>query len=62
MTITPAVIERARAIVMLAAGAEKAPMVARALGGFEDPKVVPAQLARRAVWIVDEQAAGTLKS
>ena len=61
MTITPAVIERARSIIMIAAGAEKAPMVSRALGGFEDPKVVPAQLARRALWIVDQAAAGTLK-
>ncbi|HVE43229.1 MAG TPA: 6-phosphogluconolactonase [Planctomycetota bacterium] len=61
MTITPAVIERARAIIMIVTGAEKSPMVARALGGFEDPKVVPAQLARRALWIVDEAAAGTLK-
>ena len=61
MTITPVVIERARSIVMIAAGAEKAPMVSRALGGFEDPKVVPAQLARRAIWIVDQEAAGALK-
>jgi 6-phosphogluconolactonase len=58
MTITPAVIERARSIIMIAAGAEKAPMVARALGGFVDPKVVPASLARRAQWFVDPAAAG----
>jgi 6-phosphogluconolactonase len=61
MTITPVVIERARSIIMIVAGAEKAAMVTRALGGFEDPKVVPAQLARRALWVVDEAAAGTLK-
>jgi 6-phosphogluconolactonase len=57
MTITPVVIERARSIIMLAAGAEKAPMVARALGEFGDPKLVPAQLARRGIWIVDQAAA-----
>lgn len=57
MTITPAVIERARTIVMIVAGAEKAPMVARALGGLPDPKTIPAQLARRAIWIVDAPAA-----
>jgi 6-phosphogluconolactonase/glucosamine-6-phosphate isomerase/deaminase len=60
MTITPGVIERARSIIMIAAGAAKAPMVSRALGGFTDPKVIPAQLARRALWIVDQAAAGDL--
>jgi 6-phosphogluconolactonase len=57
MTITPAVIERARTIVMIAAGAEKAPMVARALSGPPDAKAVPAQLARRAIWFLDAPAA-----
>jgi 6-phosphogluconolactonase len=58
MTITPAVIERSRTIIMLAAGVEKSHMVSRALGGPADPKTVPAQLARRAIWIVDQAAAG----
>lgn len=57
MTITPSVIERARSIIMIAAGADKAPMVARVLGASGDPKVVPAMLARRAIWIVDQAAA-----
>ncbi len=60
MTITPTVIERARTIVMIAAGAEKAPMLSKALGGLPDVKAVPAQLARRATWIVDQAAAGDL--
>jgi 6-phosphogluconolactonase len=58
MTITPAVIERTRTLVMIVAGAEKAPMVSRALSGLVDPKAVPAQLARRATWVVDQAAAG----
>ena len=58
LTITRPVIENARSIVMLATGVEKAPMVARALGGALDVKAVPAQLARTATWIVDQAAAG----
>lgn len=58
MTITPVVIERTRAIVMIAAGVEKSHMVARVLSGLADPKTIPAQLARRAIWIVDQAAAG----
>ena len=60
MTITPAVISRSRSIVMLVSGAEKAPMVARALSGVVDPKTVPAQLARRAIWVLDQAAAANL--
>jgi 6-phosphogluconolactonase len=60
MTITPVVIRKARAIIMIAAGAEKAAAVARALNGVEDPKATPAQLARRGIWIVDQAAAGPL--
>lgn len=60
LTITPPVIENARTIVMLAAGIEKASMVARALGGSLDVKAVPAQLARQATWIVDHAAAGQI--
>ena len=62
MTITPRVIERSRAIVMIVAGADKAGMVARALNGPLDPKTLPAQLARRATWILDTAAAGALSN
>ncbi len=57
MTITPPVIERARQTLVLATGIEKAAMVGKALGGAFDPKAVPAQLARKATWIVDHAAA-----
>jgi 6-phosphogluconolactonase len=60
LTITPAVIENARTILMLVSGVEKAPMVARALGGALNVKAVPAQLARQATWIVDQGAAGQM--
>jgi len=60
MTVTPTVIERARSIVMIVAGAEKAAMLSRALNGIVDPKAIPAQLARRATWIVDQEAAAGL--
>jgi 6-phosphogluconolactonase len=60
MTITPGVIGRARSVVVLAAGAEKTAMVARALHGEPDVKSVPAQLARRGTWILDQAAAGSL--
>lgn len=60
MTITPPVIENARSVVVLAAGIEKAAMVARALGGPLDVKAVPAQLARHGTWFVDPAAAGQM--
>lgn len=62
MTITPVVIGRARSIVVLVAGAEKAEMLARALGGGPDVKAVPAQLARRGTWIVDQAAAAKVSA
>lgn len=62
MTITPAVIERARTIVVFVAGADKAPMLARALTGVVDPKSVPAQLARRGIWVVDQAAAAAMQA
>jgi 6-phosphogluconolactonase/glucosamine-6-phosphate isomerase/deaminase len=43
---------------MIVSGAEKAPMVARAMSGLLDFKAVPAQLVRRATWVVDRAAAG----
>ncbi len=61
MTVTPPVLERARTIVMIAAGAEKASMVKKALTGVVDPKAIPAQLARRAHWFLDSAAASALE-
>lgn len=60
MTVTPRVFENARSILMIASGIEKAPMVARALGGALDVKAVPAQLARQGTWMVDPAAAGQI--
>ncbi len=60
MTITPVMIEKARSIIVFAAGVEKAVMVSRAIGGRADPKTIPAQLARRGTWVVDHAAAGNL--
>lgn len=61
MTVTPPVVERARSIVVLVTGAEKAAMLARALRGPLEPKSVPAQLARRGTWIVDQAAGKNLE-
>jgi 6-phosphogluconolactonase len=60
MTITPPVLGRARSIVVLASGEEKADVLARALNGPPDARAVPAQLARRGTWIVDQAAAAKL--
>jgi 6-phosphogluconolactonase len=57
LTITPPVIEGARAVLVLVSGITKAQVLRRALGGEYDPKKVPAQLARRGTWIVDREAA-----
>lgn len=60
LTLTPPVLESARALLMLAVGAGKAEAVARALTGAWDPVGTPAQLARRAKWLVDPAAAQLL--
>lgn len=60
MTITPPVLERARQILVLVSGVEKAPVLARVLGGPYDPQALPAQWARRGTWIVDAGAASGL--
>jgi len=57
LTITPPVIQEARAVLVLVSGITKAHMLSRALGGVFDPKEVPAQLARQGTWIVDHAAA-----
>jgi 6-phosphogluconolactonase len=61
LTITPPVIETARALLVLVSGAGKAEALARALGGPLDVTAVPAQLARRGTWIVDAAAAADLE-
>jgi 6-phosphogluconolactonase len=60
MTITPRVIEGARDVLVLMAGAGKAAMLARALEGPLDVRSVPVQLARDRIFIVDAAAATAL--
>lgn len=61
MTITPAVIAAARRVVVLVRGGEKARLLQRILEGPEQPITLPAQLARRGTWIIDQAAAGQLQ-
>jgi 6-phosphogluconolactonase len=61
LTITPPVIEATHRVAVLATGADKAAVVARALEGPLSPKEVPAQLARRGAWFLDRAAAGRLR-
>ncbi|HEV8549092.1 MAG TPA: 6-phosphogluconolactonase [Polyangiaceae bacterium] len=60
LSITPPVLEQARALLMLAAGAGKADAVKRALEGPWDPSGTPSQLARRGAWFIDAAAARLL--
>jgi len=60
LTITPPVIEAARKVAVIATGAGKALMVARAIEGPFAPKSVPVQLARRGCWFLDRAAAARL--
>ena len=64
ITLTPRALLDARRIVMLVAGASKAPAVKAALEGPPDPHRWPAQLLRaaddRVEWIIDRAAAGAL--
>jgi 6-phosphogluconolactonase len=60
LTITPPVIEAARKLAVIAAGEDKAAMVARAIEGPLAPQAVPVQVARRGVWFLDQAAAARL--
>jgi 6-phosphogluconolactonase len=60
LTVTPPVIEAARRVGVLVAGADKAEAVARALEGPLALTETPAQLARRGVWFLDRRAAARL--
>lgn len=62
LTITPPVIEAASEVGVIAAGADKAEMAARAIEGPLDPQALPVQLARRGVWFLDQAAASRLAS
>ena len=60
MTLTPPVLQSARAVLVLAQGKGKAAAVARALEGARDPDHVPAQLVASAMWMIDREAASGL--
>jgi 6-phosphogluconolactonase/glucosamine-6-phosphate isomerase/deaminase len=62
VTCTPSILCATPCIVVVATGASKAAMVARALRGDRDVHALPAQLARRpgATWILDAEAASAL--
>ncbi|HEV7605139.1 MAG TPA: 6-phosphogluconolactonase [Candidatus Limnocylindrales bacterium] len=62
VTLNPAVIGVARQVLVVALGADKAPVLAQILQAEREPRRWPAQLARRdaATWIVDEAAAADL--
>jgi 6-phosphogluconolactonase len=64
ITLTPVVLNLAREIVFLVAGAAKADMLKRVLEGPYDPAQLPAQVVRpvdgRLTWFVDAAAAAKL--
>ncbi len=62
VTCTPAALDGAAALLVVAHGAAKAAVLARVLEGPRDVRALPAQLARRAgaTWIVDVEAAARL--
>lgn len=66
VTLTPALINRAREIRILVAGAGKAAALAEALEGPRDPERLPVEIvqpaAGRLVWLVDAAAAGRLRA
>lgn len=61
ITITPPVIDAARTVIVLAAGAGKASAVARALEGAFAPEELPIQFALRGTWLIDDAAARELR-
>lgn len=64
LTMTPRIINRARRVVIAAAGAEKAEALQRALEGPVDPSLTPVQIVQPAggalTWLVDRAAASLL--
>jgi 6-phosphogluconolactonase len=58
ITITPPVVEGARAVMVAVSGKGKAAMASRAVQGPPVPKEIPVQLALRGFWILDSSAGG----
>ncbi len=62
VTMHPAVIAAARAVLIVATGAGKADILAEVFGPVRDPRRLPAQLTlhERCTWILDDAAAALL--
>ncbi len=64
VSMTPQLLNQARAVMFLVIGAEKAPVLREVLYGSFDPERLPAQLikpeAGEVVWVVDRAAAALL--
>jgi 6-phosphogluconolactonase/glucosamine-6-phosphate isomerase/deaminase len=62
VTLNPALVPAAHDLLVVSTGEEKADVLADVLKGPEDPRRLPAQLARRAgaTWILDRAAAARL--
>jgi 6-phosphogluconolactonase len=62
VTLNPAALGVVRRVIVVAYGADKAPVLAEVFGTERDERRWPAQLARRAgaIWILDEAAAAAL--
>jgi 6-phosphogluconolactonase len=60
LSVTPEVIWAARARLVLATGASKAPQIVGALEGEANPARYPVHLARGATWLLDRAAASLL--
>jgi len=65
ITLTPVVINKAKNVIFIVSGSEKADRLHEVLEGPPQPKPMPAQLIRlvqgQLLWLVDEAAAGRLK-
>jgi 6-phosphogluconolactonase len=66
ITLTPPVINAAKEVIFLVSGAEKAPRLRDVLEGPLQPETLPAQMIKPEqgglLWLVDDAAAGRLKS
>lgn len=61
LTITPPVIEAARQVIVLVAGAAKATILSRVLRGPSESDELPIQLALDGTWVIDSEAASGLR-
>jgi 6-phosphogluconolactonase len=64
VTFNPRILDTAREVLVVTAGAAKADLIGGVLGSERDPRRWPVQLARRsgATWLLDTAAAGRLPS